>query len=158
MPIFRESRFSRLAGKAAAGHGGNRTTPRSTIRDLSQSPARQRSRLLHRTVALLEELKETWARPSPVGRQQSVTRAGVVWPRLCILSDFAAESAKTLLLDIPMDAANRIKKRGRYTFRHPNRVDCGNQPFNFPLNLVRISGAALADGRYVDWNRRRNSR
>jgi acyl-CoA reductase-like NAD-dependent aldehyde dehydrogenase len=103
----------------------------------SQSPAHERSRLLHRTVALLEERKEDLARTIALEAGKPIRDARGEVARAVQTFRFAAEGAKNVYGEtIPMDAALGSEKRVGITFRQPIGVIAAISPFNFPLNLV----------------------
>ncbi|HVA90315.1 MAG TPA: aldehyde dehydrogenase family protein, partial [Chloroflexota bacterium] len=103
----------------------------------SQSPAHERSRLLHRATALIEERKEDLARTLALEAGKPIRDARGEIGRAVQTFRFAAEEAKRIYGEtIPMDAAIGSEGRMGITFRQPIGVIAAISPFNFPLNLV----------------------
>jgi acyl-CoA reductase-like NAD-dependent aldehyde dehydrogenase len=103
----------------------------------SEAPAHERSRLLHRAVARLEEQREDMARTIALEAGKPIRDARGEVARAIQTFRFAAEGAKTIYGEtIPMDAAIGSERRVGITFRQPIGVIAAISPFNFPLNLV----------------------
>jgi acyl-CoA reductase-like NAD-dependent aldehyde dehydrogenase len=102
----------------------------------SETPAHERSRILHRTSALIEERKEDFARTIALEAGKPIRDARGEVARAIQTFRFAAEEAKQIYGEtIPMDAAIGSEKRVGITFRQPIGVVAAISPFNFPLNL-----------------------
>lgn len=117
----------------------------------SEAPAHERSRILYRTSALIEERKEEFARTIALEAGKPIRDARGEVTRAIQTFRFAAEEAKRLYGEnIPMDAAIGSEKRVGITFRQPIGVIAAITPFNFPLNLPAHKVApALATGNTV---------
>jgi acyl-CoA reductase-like NAD-dependent aldehyde dehydrogenase len=117
----------------------------------SEAPAHERSRLLHRAVALLEEQREDMARTIALEAGKPIRDARGEVARAIQTFRFAAEAAKNIYGEtIPMDAAIGSERKVGITFRQPIGVIAAISPFNFPLNLVAHKVApALATGNTV---------
>jgi acyl-CoA reductase-like NAD-dependent aldehyde dehydrogenase len=117
----------------------------------SETPAHERSRILYRTSALLEERKEEFARTIALEAGKPIRDARGEVARAIQTFRFAAEEAKRLYGEnIPMDAAIGSEQRVGITFRQPIGVIAAITPFNFPLNLPAHKVApALATGNTV---------
>ncbi len=130
-PIYRVSLAGEAEAHAAIDAAANAFTT------WSQTPAHERSRLLHRATALLEERKEDLARTLALEAGKPIRDARGEVGRAVQTFRFAAEEAKRIYGEtIPMDAAIGSEGRMGITFRQPIGVIAAISPFNFPLNLV----------------------
>jgi acyl-CoA reductase-like NAD-dependent aldehyde dehydrogenase len=114
----------------------------------SETPAHERSRVLHRAAGLIESRRD--ALTTTIARE-----AGKAWKhaageitRSVETFVFAAEEAKRIHGEtIPMDASPSGEGRIGFYLRMPVGVVAAITPFNFPLNLVAHKVApALAAG------------
>jgi acyl-CoA reductase-like NAD-dependent aldehyde dehydrogenase len=130
-PVFRIS-LAREAEVARAVDAAARA-----FASWSETPAHERSRILYRTSALIEERKEDLARTIALEAGKPIRDARAEAVRAMQTFRFAAEEAKRIYGEtIPMDAALGSEKRVGITFRQPIGVVGAISPFNFPLNLV----------------------
>ncbi|HVC78916.1 MAG TPA: aldehyde dehydrogenase family protein, partial [Chloroflexota bacterium] len=144
-PIFRVSLAGETETRAAVDAAAGAFTT------WSHTPAHERSRLLHRATALIEERKEDLARTLAQEAGKPIRDARGEVGRAIQTFRFAAEEAKRLYGEtIPMDAAIGSEGRMGITFRQPIGVIAAISPFNFPLNLVAHKVApALASANTV---------
>lgn len=144
-PIYRISIAGEAETRAAVDAAAN------AFATWSQTPAHERSRLLHRATALIEERKEDMAHILAKEAGKPIRDARGEVSRAIQTFRFAAEEAKRLYGEtIPMDAAIGSEGRMGITFRQPIGVIAAISPFNFPLNLVAHKVApALASANTV---------
>ncbi|HWE63730.1 MAG TPA: aldehyde dehydrogenase family protein, partial [Chloroflexota bacterium] len=144
-PVFRVS----IAGEQEVSRAIDAAA--RAFQSWSETPAHERSRILHRTSALIEERKEDLARTIALEAGKPIRDARVEVGRAVQTFRFAAEEAKHIYGEnIPMDAAIGSEKRVGITFRQPIGVIAAISPFNFPLNLVAHKVApALASANTV---------
>jgi|SRR6185437_8370192 len=144
-PIYRISIAGEAETRAAVDAAAN------AFATWSQTPAHERSRLLHRATALIEERKEDMAHILAKEAGKPIRDARGEVSRAIQTFRFAAEEAKRLYGEtIPMDAAIGSEGRMGVTFRQPIGVIAAISPFNFPLNLVAHKVApALASANTV---------
>jgi acyl-CoA reductase-like NAD-dependent aldehyde dehydrogenase len=130
-PVYRVS----LAGEAETNAAIDAAA--AAFKTWSRTPAHERSRLLHRATALIEERKEDLARTLALEAGKPIRDARGEIARAVQTFRFAAEEAKRIYGEtIPMDAATGSDGRMGITFRQPIGVIAAISPFNFPLNLV----------------------
>jgi acyl-CoA reductase-like NAD-dependent aldehyde dehydrogenase len=144
-PVYRVSLAGEAETKAAIDAAA------AAFAGWSQAPAHERSRLLHRATALIEERKEDLAQTLALEAGKPIRDARGEIARAVQTFRFAAEEAKRIYGEtIPMDAAVGSEGRMGITFRQPIGVIAAISPFNFPLNLVAHKVApALATGNTV---------
>lgn len=130
-PVFRVS----VAGKSDVERAIDAAAAAFTI--WSETPAHERSRILHRAADLIAERREDLARTIVLEAGKPIRDARGEVTRAMQTFRFAAEEAKRLYGEtVPMDAAIGSEKRVGITFREPIGVIGAISPFNFPLNLV----------------------
>ena len=130
-PVFRVS----LAGEAEVQRAIDAAT--RAFAGWSETPAHERSAILHRTADLLGQRREDLARTIALEGGKPVRDARAEVSRAVQTFRFAAEEAKQSYGEtIPMDAALGSEKRVGMTFHQPIGVVASITPFNFPLNLV----------------------
>jgi acyl-CoA reductase-like NAD-dependent aldehyde dehydrogenase len=114
-------------------------------------PAHERSRILRRASALVEERAEPFTRTICREAGKAWKHAAGEVARSVETFSFAADEARRIHGEtIPMDAAASGERRVGFYVRTPVGVVAAITPFNFPLNLVAHKvGPALAAGNTI---------
>lgn len=114
-------------------------------------PAHERSRILRRAAALIEERAERFTTIIAREAGKAWKHASVEVARSVETFSFSADEARRIHGEtIPMDAAASGEQRVGFYLRTPVGVVAAITPFNFPLNLVAHKvGPALAAGNTI---------